>query len=44
MLKIYIINGKEWQYEEGSRKTNQIKLPPIKPAARLRTNEDAVGI
>ena len=36
MLKIYIINGKEWQYEEGEQ--------PTKPAARLRTNEDAVGL
>ena len=37
MLKIYIINGKEWQYEEGEQPKGAVEVKPAETKEKKKT-------
>lgn len=39
MLKIYIINGKEWQYEEGEQPKGAVEKKPEDKSNKIPANK-----
>lgn len=39
MLKRYLVNGKEFQYEEGEQPSGAVELKPEKKAVKAQSNK-----